>query len=508
VPSLVHAAFIEVANGFRRVDGGAFALFITGVQAMKFASVTTSFLFAAEPGTRAFVAVVWSPTTRSPAFIAFQSATTGFAHFASAGVSFAVRAGAAVAAAAPRESIRLLATRAEIVRIRSSVAPDFAAAHGATVAAMRLRAAAGGLALALTAGWSVANIGAVAGRIEEAYGVSLAVVGLFTTALFITHAAVQIPAGRLCDRYGARVVGMGGLAVAACASALALTWKQAAFAIAMRFVAGIGTGLSFVAGSDYIRATIGTAYAQGLYGAGSMLGGGLALVLVPLWGGWQAPFASAAILATVGIAVLAAAPRTGARPLRSTQLPSIRDRRLLRLAAMHSASFGLSVVLANWVATLVERHDDASTELAGVAAGLTLLLGIVTRPAGGRAYGNATLLRASFLAGGAGTALLAFTSELGVAVAAAALVGLAAGIPFASAFTDAARVRPDAPGAAIGLVNMAAALTVLVGTPLVGLSFSLPGDGRLGFAVVAALWAAASLAVARAGIAERAPLRR
>ena len=34
---------------------------------------------------------------------------------------------------------------------------------------------------------------------------------------------------------------------------------------------------------------------------------------------------------------------------------------------------------------------------------------------------------------------------------------------------------------------MIAAVTILVGTPLLGLTFSLPGDGRIGFAVVAAL---------------------
>ena len=75
------------------------------------------------------------------------------------------------------------------------------------------------------------------------------------------------------------------------------------------------------------------------------------------------------------------------------------------------------------------------------------------------------------------------------------IAGLAAGIPFASAFAGAARMRPDAPGAAVGLVNMIAAVTILVGTPLLGLSFSLPGDGRVGFAVVAVLWAATALAV-------------
>jgi MFS family permease len=366
---------------------------------------------------------------------------------------------------------------------------------------MRVRAAAGGLVLALSAGWSLASIGAVADTISDAYGVSLAVVGLVATALLVTHAAVQIPAGRLCDRYGARLVGLGGLVVVAGASALALTWRDVWLALAMRFVAGIGTGLSFVAGSDYVRSAIGTPLAQGFYGAASMASGGLALVLVPQWGTWQAPFATAAILAAAGVLVLAAAPRERARPPLATSLPNFGDRRLLRLAAMHSASFGLSVVVANWVVSLLERHDGASTEVAGVAAGLTLLLGIVTRPAGGRAYGRAGLLRASFLAGGAGTAALALASNIGFAIAAAAVVGLAAGLPFASAFTDAARLRPDAPGAAIGLVNMAAAVTILVCTPLVGLSFSLPGDGRLGFAVVAALWALTSLTVPKTRVA-------
>jgi hypothetical protein len=86
-------------------------------------------------------------------------------------------------------------------------------------------------------------------------------------------------------------------------------------------------------------------------------------------------------------------------------------------------------------------------------------------------------------------------------VVATTVVGLAAGIPFAPSFTDAARLLPDAPGAAIGFVNMAAAVTILVGTPLVGLSFSLPGDGRLGFVAVAVLWALASVCVPTRAVA-------
>lgn len=43
------------------------------------------------------------------------------------------------------------------------------------------------------------------------------------------------------------------------------------------------------------------------------------------------------------------------------------------------------------------------------------------------------------------------------------------------------------------MANTAAALTIVVGAPLLGLTFSLPGDGRIGFMIVALLWAGALL---------------
>src|SRR5207244_6152021 len=108
------------------------------------------------------------------------------------------------------------------------------------------------------------------------------------------------------------------------------------------------------------------------------------------------------------------------------------------------------------------------------------------------------LIRASFVVSAIGIAVLAIAKPLPVAIAAAALVGIAAGIPFAPAIAGAQRLRPDAPGAAAAFVNMAAAVTILVGTPLLGLSFSLPGDGRIGFAAVAALCLATAVATRRA----------
>jgi len=375
------------------------------------------------------------------------------------------------------------------------------------------RAALGGLALAFTPGFNVANVGAVADRTAHAYGVGLGVVGLFTTALFITHAAFQVPMGKLCDRFGPRLVGGSGLLVVAGASAAALLWKEAAFAIGMRFVAGIGTAASFVAGSDYVRAAIGTPVAQGAYGAASMAGGGLALAFVPFVASWRAPFSTAAVIAAVGALLVAIAPRVAAQTAAHAGGSPVLDRRLRPLAVWHAASFGLSVVVGNWVVTLLERAGDLSTHLAGFAGGLVLFLGVFSRPLGGRFIDRPNVVRASLLLGGLAVAVLAVAETAGLAVAAAAAIGFAAGIPFAPSFAGAQRLRPDAPAAAVGTVNMAAAVTILVATPLLGLAFSLPGDGRIGFAAVAVLWCAASLsrpergARPRAGRRARAPGR-
>jgi MFS family permease len=360
---------------------------------------------------------------------------------------------------------------------------------------VRLRSALGGGALAFTAGFNVSNVGAVADRVAESYGIGLAVVGLFTTGLFVTHAALQVPMGRLSDRLGARVVGAAGLAIVAAASAAALGWKEAWFAIGMRFVAGVGTAACFVSGAEYTRATIGSAVAQGVYGAVSMAAGGLALALVPLWNSWRAPFGSAAIVAAAGLLLLAFAPRAPASPRVVRDLPTVLDRRLMPLAAMHAASFGLSVVIGNWIVPLLHRAGGEPVQVAGVAGALVLFLGVVSRPLGGRLVHRLALIRLSFVASAAGIAVLAIAHPLPLMVAAAALVGLAAGIPFAPAFAGAQRLRPDAPAAAVGFVNMIAAVTILVGTPLVGLTFSLPSDGRVGFLAVACLCLATTLVV-------------
>lgn len=61
----------------------------------------------------------------------------------------------------------------------------------------------------------------------------------------------------------------------------------------------------------------------------------------------------------------------------------------------------------------------------------------------------------------------------------------------------AARAHPEAAGAAVGAMNVYPVLTIVAGAPLLGASFGLPGHGRIGFVVVAALWLAALAVIPR-----------
>jgi MFS family permease len=374
--------------------------------------------------------------------------------------------------------------------------------HGARTArgvTVRL-AVAGGCAAGLASGWNISNTGAVAQQLATAYGVSLATVGLFTTTLFVMHLLLQVPAGKASDRFGERRIALAGLAVISCFNGVALIAPVAALALVARAAIGVGTGLAFVSGSAYVRVQGGSPFAQGLFGGVALAGGGVALAIVPPVEdaiGWRAPYATAIVVAAVCLLVLLAGPADAPRQRHERPVGAppgvLRESRLYRLAVLYAASLGLSIVIGNWVVTLLHRNGGVSKGAAGLIGALTLTLGVLTRPLGGwilREHPRRmrSAVAASLVAGAAGTAALAAARPVPLSILGAALIGLAAGIPFAPSFTGAALTRPDAAAAAVGFVNGAAAFVTLVGTPLVGLTFSAPGDGRLGFAFVGAAW--------------------
>jgi MFS family permease len=353
---------------------------------------------------------------------------------------------------------------------------------------------AAGLAVGGCLTWNISNVGAVADPLSAHYGVSLAAVGLLTTALFVTHLAVQLPSGRGADRFGARRVALLAIAAAVVGNAVLLVDEGFELALLGRAIVGLGSGAAFVSGLDLVRAGGGGAALQGLYGGATMTGGGLALMIVPPLTdatSWRAPYWSAVVLAL--LAVLPTLAATGLPRVGHAGEWVLRDPALLPIGVLQAATFGLAVVAGNWVVPLLERQGASSTA-AGLAGGLVLFVGILTRPAGGVLAGRVSgrvLVAAALIGTSLGAFLLALAGSFALSALGAFVLGLMAGLPFAVIFAAAQRARPDAPGAAIALVNACAVLTILVGTPLAGLAFELPSDGRVAFAVIAALSAAA-----------------
>ena len=242
---------------------------------------------------------------------------------------------------------------------------------------------------------------------------------------------------------------------------------------------------------------------QGVYGGATMAGGGLALMVGPPLTDateWRAAYWSAGALALAAVVPTLAArglPRVG-----HAGSWVIRDPGLLPLGVLQAATFGLAVVAGNWVVPLLERRE-ASSAAAGLAGGLILFVGLVTRPAGGflaHRGQRRTLVALALIGVAVGAALLSLDGPFELSALGALVLGLAVGLPFAVIFAAAQRARPDAPAGAVALVNACAVLTILVGTPLAGLAFEFREGGGLAFAAIAVLSASALLVLRRASL--------
>ncbi len=266
----------------------------------------------------------------------------------------------------------------------------------------------GGIGVGVAVGWNIALLGPIATRLARDYGVSLTTIGLFVTVQFVVHMLMQVPGGRAADRFGARTSTLVGLGLILAGNGVSLVAPQPALAFLGRAVVGLGTGFALVGGSDYIRARGGSPLLQGVYGGGSVLAPGVAVAVVPQladWLGWRASYLSAIVVVAVCATLLAIAPgadRTVRHADEHLDGGLFLDRRLYGLGAIHAMSFGFSVIVGNWVVTLLEHHGYSRSS-ASIAGALTLVLGFFTRVAGGALLRRADAWRwvaASLVLGG------------------------------------------------------------------------------------------------------------
>lgn len=328
--------------------------------------------------------------------------------------------------------------------------------------------------------------------LRGAFGFDNARAGLLTTGIFLTHALMQVPGGRLADRFGpvrVMTLAMAWVAVANFALAFAGSYWELLF---WKTFAGIGTGACFAAGARYIVALFqgrGLHIAQGFFGGSVVLGSGFVLFAVPqmLDGfGWRGAFAGCAgVAGVVWLWWTTGVPRPS-RVVKTTGslLQMTGSRELWLLGVVQMASFGLVIVVGTWITTLLRGTFQMPLKSAGLLGSGVLLMGIVSRPLGGwlaHRIPLSTLVRGALLLNAASCAALGWGHWLPLALTAIICLGLGSGLPYAAIFNRAAALFPGRAGVAMGLVNMVGIVMILAGTPAVGSLADWTGQFRNSF---------------------------
>ena len=342
------------------------------------------------------------------------------------------------------------------------------------------------------------------------FGFSQASAGLLTTGIFLSHALMQIPGGRLSDRLGPSRVMIVALAWIALAN-FAIAFSGAYWQLLLcKTVAGVGTGACFAAGARYVVGMFQDRelhLAQGLYGASIGLGSGFVLFAVPQLldiFGWRGAFLACALLAAAVWAWwMWTAPVPQPIPPAAGLGGMMGHRELWLLGWMQMASFGLVIVVGTWITTLLKADFQMPLKTAGLLGSIVLLLGIVSRPLGGwlaHLVPIRTLIGLSLLLNAIACLALGWGHGIALTLVAIVALGMGCGLPYAGIFNRAAALFPGRAGAAMGFVNTIGIVMILAGAPAVGFLADLSGHFRTSFYLAGAfvlLAAAASQAIPR-----------
>lgn len=322
-----------------------------------------------------------------------------------------------------------------------------------------------------------------------------AMFGFLTTAIFLTHAFMQIPAGHLADKFGPKKVLFFALTIVFIGN-LGMSFSNSYNQLLLwKFLIGFGTGACFVSGARYIYQSSSSeklVLNQGYYGASILLGAGFVIFAVPqianYFSGWSPAFVSTACIALLAFGVVlfvAPTPFAKQHP-HSSLLKMLSNSQLYLLGIVQMASFGLVIVIGSWITEMLKENFEFSNKLViPFIASLVLLLGIFSRSMGGTLVlkiGVRKLLIFSLLLNAIACFILAnFSKTLSLDITAIVLLGIGCGLPYAGLFNRAAAMFPGRAGAAMGLVNMLGILFILIGAPLVGKIADISGNFSTAF---------------------------
>jgi MFS family permease len=356
------------------------------------------------------------------------------------------------------------------------------------------------LLLGLTLGAVFMNIPPALSVLMALYRVSYTGISVLMSALLWSHALMQVPAGVLADRLGSGRTLLLSLLCIGTGSVIPAVAPAMALAVGGRVVAGVGTGLGFVAGLKLValyapRERTGTF--QAFFGGFFSIGSILSYLLIPhlIGFGWRWAYLAPGLLclpllAMLGRLRLPSPMAPASPPLSLGRVVQVRAGWVL--GVYHALSYGSMLCLGNWVPSLMAEvwKESAVATLAWGGALVMLISGV------GRLSGGVILLRLSPLLLANGSIGLLSVTFLGLTLVSlpatvltlALLAAWFGSVNFGAFFHLASKVTAvDSLGTFIGFVNLLANLGAVLFTLMFGVIKDTTGSFAWGFGVLALL---------------------
>ena len=356
------------------------------------------------------------------------------------------------------------------------------------------------------------DVGPALPSIGTTFGVGPAQWGLLVAAFLVGAGLLQVPAGLLARRYGARSVSLAGVGLLAVSAAACGAAPSFWVLVILRLVAGVGAALFFSPAIGLVaslyppgRRGVPVGGFSSAFSGGAALGiVGSALLIPPI--GWQLSLVVGGVaLGLVGLVSLVAVPaRVGAAPVgqpasRSGLPAALRYRGVWAIGIAFVGFEGATFATGQFVVPWGEAVEGWTIALAGAVGMMFVLPSIVGGPVGGRIAERHRNHRTQFLVVSlTAAAVLAALPLAGLAVA----IAIGTVFSFAYGFAYAVmyviphfwrEVPPEEIPLAIGLFNSiqlagGAGVSALFGAIVAARSYAV-GWEVLALLVVATLFA-------------------
>ena len=341
------------------------------------------------------------------------------------------------------------------------------------------RAAVGTVLLGAGTGYAAGVVGPPVHAISSDFDVSLAAVGLLTSAFFAGIVALNLAAPWLDRRIGPRSsVRLAALLM--CAGSI-LCAVAPAFGVLLgaRVLAGLGAAVALIMGG-LVGRTIGGPLLLGIYGGAITICVAIALalggVLESAGVDWRVEFAVAAVFGVSALPFFTGRFPEIPRPPGSVARDLMRafaSWAYWRVALLFVFAAGVPLIVSAWLVHYLTADGAMSAGAAGAVGFLLFAVSTLARPAGSKAderHHPLILLASPFLAA-AGFVLLALDTQPAFAVPAIVAVGIGFSIPYAVSYIRSEDLVAGEPALGLSAELLAVNLTPVVATPAFGAAF-------------------------------------